>query len=163
MGTLDFRIDLRGIEEAVAQLDPKRAHMAITRWFTTATAYVRNAMRGRAPQSLRDKIKVRFDGYQPPRWARVAPRSRIAHLIEGGTRPKGAAGFTHVAKFKPSPFGIMRQMKLESPAQAIAIARAIEKRGGTAAEPFIKPTQDATESRVYQMADDAVKWAWRQK
>jgi len=153
---MEITIDARGIEAAAKELDPKRAYEVLMRWYATATVYVRDEMRARAPSSLKSKVIIKLDTLRPPNWARIRAKSRLAHLIEGGTGRLGAPGFKHVARHWPSTPGIMRATGLPK-AEAFLVARSIGLRGGNPARPFVQPTYVAVKGRVEQMAEQAVK------
>lgn len=157
---MNITVESTGIEAALAQMDPKRAEVALLLWYDRGTSYVKGELRSRAPARLRSKVKIITDGYKPPHWARVFVKSPLAHLIEGGTGRLGAAGFKHNTDFFPSVTGIMRSTGLEKP-QAFLVARAIAEQGGTRPRPFIKPTFEATKGRLAQMAAEALDEAFR--
>lgn len=151
---MQIKIDAVGIDTALKQLDPQHAQAALIRWYDTATKYVKQELRARAPATLKGKVRSMTDGFTPPRWARIYVKSPLAHLIEGGTGRLGAGGFNHVGTHWPSTEGIMRATGLPKP-QAFAVARSIGLRGGNPARPFIEPTYMAVNGHVEQLAEAA--------
>jgi hypothetical protein len=160
---MEIRVEATGMEEAMKAFDPRQVFIARTLWFDRGTKYVRSALQQRAPARLKRKVRILTDGLQPPRWARIYVKSPLAHLIEGGTGTRGGGGFKHSGRYFPrvtGQWGIMETMGLSRP-EAFLVARAIFERGGTAPRPFIRPTWEATHSRVEQMAIEAVEEAFR--
>ena len=153
---MKITVDAIGLESALKQLDPKHAQAALIAWYDASIKYVRQALRARAPASLKGKVRYMTDGFVPPRWARVYVKSPLAHLIEGGTGRLGSGGFNHVSRHWPSTEGIMRATGLPKP-QAFAVARAIGLRGGNQARPFIEPTAFAVKGHVEQLGEEVVK------
>lgn len=152
---MQIKLDATGMDAAVKQLDPQHAQSALIRWFDTATKYVKQELRARAPMTLKGKVRSMSDGLTPPKWARIYVKSPLAHLIEGGTGRLGSGGFNHASTHWPSTEGIMRATGLPKP-QAFAVARSIGLRGGNPARPFIEPTYDAVKSHVEQLGEVAV-------
>lgn len=155
MSNLQVVVEGSGIEAALKQLDPKNVDKALMLWYDRGTRYVQRELSNRAPGRLRGKVRIKTDGYRPPRWARVWVKSPLAHLIEGGTGPQGAPDFRHSGRHWPNLAGIMRATGLPAP-QAFLVARAIGERGGNPARPFIQPTFNATQGQLVQMATDVV-------
>jgi len=157
---MDIIVEATGIEAALKAVAPQKAYEILTRWYATATVYVRDEMRARAPSSLKSTVKIKLDTLRPPRWAVIRARSRLTHLIEGGTGRQGASGFKHVARHWPSTLGIMQTTGLPQ-AEAFLVARTIGLRGGNPARPFVRPTYVAVKGHVEQLAQQAAQEAIR--
>jgi len=161
---MQISVEATGIEQAVRDLDPKRADLVLIKWFDGSTQYVKRELSNRAPKRLQRWVRIMTDRLTPPHWARVYVKSPLAHLIEGGTGPLGAAGFKHSGRFFPrvtGQYGIMQTMGLPQ-AEAFLVARAIALRGGNPARPFIQPTFLAVQGRLVQMAEEAAREVWRE-
>lgn len=151
---LDIRVDVTGIDGELRRVDPKRMFTVWTRFFTEGPNYVKDALRSRAPRIVRNRVKVKKDGMQPPQWALVGSTHPLAHIFEGGTGTLGDSEFKHSGRFFPNVtgrFGVMEATGLPRP-QAFAIARQIYVHGGVAPKPYVKPTMEAVRSQVLAIA-----------
>ena len=159
---MEITIDTTGLDAAAKQLDPKNVFIALTQWYNEATVYIKNDMKSRVKRSIRGKVRIRTDGFKPPKWARVKVYSPLAHIMEGGTGTQGVAGFNHASRHFPNvtgPYGLMKTMGLPK-AQAFAVAKSISERGGNPAQPFKHATYLATKAHVEQLADEALRKAF---
>ena len=163
---MDIIVEATGIEAALKAVAPQKAYEILTVWYATASVYVRDEMRARAPSSLKSTVKIKLDTLRPPRWAVIRARSRLTHLIEGGTGRQGAPGFKHVPRHwpavgnQPGKPGIMQMTGLPQ-AEAFLVARTIGLRGGNPARPFVRPTYVAVKGHVEQLAQQAAQEAIR--
>jgi hypothetical protein len=159
---MDIIIAAEGLDDVAKVLDPKVVEVALILWYDRATTLAQSTLKSNAPTRLQGKIKIMTDGQRPPHWARIYVKSGLAHLLEGGTGSQGSGGgFQHKAPLPfPSVTGIMKQTGLPQP-EAFLVARAIFQRGGNKAKPFIRPTYEAIQDRVEQMAGEAVEDAWK--
>jgi hypothetical protein len=157
---MEIQVDAEGLEAAQKALDPKQVEVALLLWYARGLSYVKGELRSRSKPSLRPYVTSMTDGLHPPHWARVyvkgTRKGRLAHLLEGGTGTQGAGGFSHASWKFPSVTGVMRQTGLPQP-EAFLVARAIFRRGGNPPQPFIRPTFEATQGRVTQLAVEAVE------
>jgi hypothetical protein len=159
---MEIIIDADGLDDVAKVLDPKVVEVALILWYDRATQHAQTTLKSNAPTRFKGKVRVITDGLRPPHWARIYVKSGLAHLIEGGTGSQGSGGgFRHKVPLPfPSVTGIMRQTGLPKP-EAFLVARAIFQRGGNTAKPFIRPTYDAIQDRIEQMASEAVEDAWK--
>jgi len=161
-GVVEITIDTSGLDAASKQLDPKNVYTALTQWYKTSTVYVRDGMRARVKSRIKGKVKIRTDGFLPPRWARVRVYSPLGHILEGGTGRLGAPGFNHSSRHFPrvtGDGGLMQTMGLPK-AEAFAVAKSISERGGNRAQPFVHATYIATKAHVEHLAEEALKKAF---
>ena len=164
---MQITVEESGLEAVMRGLGPEQVGRAMTIGMERGSQFVaaelrRRVWRGRHKTvwpPMSGRVVIRMDRYQPPRWATVRVKGKLAHLIEGGTGALGIGPFSHAGSFFPNIEGIMRNTGLEKP-EAFLIARAISLRGGNPPHPMIVPTWDATHSRVEQMADEAVDEAF---
>jgi hypothetical protein len=159
---MEIIIDADGLDDVAKVLDPKVVEVALILWYARATEHVKDTLKSNAPSRLKSKVRIMTDGYKPPHWVRIYVKSGLAHLLEGGTGSQGrGGGFQHKVPLPfPSVTGIMRQTGLAKP-QAFLVARAIFEQGGISPRPFIRPTYEAVQDRITQMADEAVEDAWK--
>lgn len=157
---MEVTIDVRGLEEAYKITDPVNVYNILMKWYQSSTVYIKDELKSRTPQSGKGKVRVRFDAYRPPRWARVRVYTPLAHIWEGGTGRQGAAGFNHNTSFFPNvdqgQWSIARTMGLPK-AEAFLVARSIARRGGNPPKPFIYATYLATKNYVENLMDRVIK------
>lgn len=155
---MEIRVGAEGFDDALKRLDPQRVAEVFFRWMDEAPKYVRAQMRSRAPRIVRSRVKVKKDPMRPPKWALVGSTHPLAHIFEGGTGSRGASGFNHAGRHFPAidgEFGLMRTTGLNRQ-EAFAMAQAIYRQGGLAAQPFVAPTSAAVQGAVVQMFERAV-------
>lgn len=155
MAELEVRVDATAIEAALKQLNPQKAYTVLVRWYDEAAVYVRGVMRAQAPAIVRGRVKIKKDGFRPPRYVLIGSTHPLAHIFEGGTGTRGASGFRHAGRHFPRVTGrggLMETTGLPRP-QAFAMAAAIAGQGGLSPQPFVRPTLGLTQGAIVQMAE----------
>jgi hypothetical protein len=150
---MQFTIDESGLAQIAKITDPKQVYTIMMTWYDRGTKLVAAELKARTPSRIRGKVRIKVDGFRPPRWARIDVNSPLARLIEGGTGRLGDPAFKHSQNFFPrvtGKGGIMENMGLPKP-QAFLVARAISRRGGNRPKPFIRPAYEAVKGQLDQL------------